>query len=265
MLGQRRKNGIAAARRKLAAKRRRDREILDYLRTVRDLTREELADTGAESGGLSVYVYSTPPFPLTRQARWREKGNEYEIMLNDRWMPQWKELTTWLKVHLFVLWAEEFPNNLHTFNIKLHHNLEKRWLRERRNVGELLRDRTRREIDKVGGKNRPFIFVVEGIAKATKLPIGLHTHGGAVILDQKDGKAILAAAGRAAGQGLKGYKRTPKAVEGKLYTRQGTVWASYIQKFVDKKDERLLGKRVYMSRAAVQVTREFWNEITGQA
>lgn len=256
------KSGIRSGKRAATLVRKRDEILLEYLRTIRDETRRESFPEWEEFDPLSVY--SIPPFPLLYQTPRIPKDDIFKCSIPNVWMPRWKEISVWMKVHLFVMWCEEFPDNFHTFNVKVHPDLESRWTKKGCDIGKLIRDRIRKEIDKVGGKGRPFVFVLEGLGKEHRHPVPLHIHGGAIILDPEEAHRINEAVGRAAGQGLKSYKRTAKAVHGASYTRPGTKWANYIQKFVQAKDERSLGRRVYMSQPAIRAAKELWEIATGQ-
>jgi hypothetical protein len=177
-------------------------------------------------------------------------------------MPQWEDLSAWMKVQLSVMLLHEW--SFHTFDIHLHSDLESQWLRQGRDLRVTLRDRLRRELDKLVGPQREFFFVIEGWSKKARAPTVVHIHGGAAIYNDEEDENIETAAARACGHQLKGYSKQRRAVHGQPFTREGADYINYLFKSVTRKDERLPERRLTMSRSVVSATREFWNTITGR-
>ena len=192
------------------------------------------------------------PFPVRKQFK------------NGRPMPQWKDLTSWLKMQLAVMFLDQWQ--FQTFNIHIHRDLESKWVGEGRDVRVMMRDRLRRELDDCVRLGLEHFFVIEGWSKRAKGPTLLHIHGGAAIYPDEptDAANIMSAAGRAAGHGLKGFAKQSRAEHGREFTRDGPRYINYLFKSVRRKDDRLNDRRVTMSRSVVKSTREFWQAITGQ-
>lgn len=106
------------------------------------------------------------PFPVGQQ-------------LNGGAMPQWHDLSPWLKMQLAVMLLDQWQ--FQTFNIHIHRDLEEDWVKEERNVRATMRDRLRRELDKIVRPGLEHFFVIEGWSKKDKKPTLLHIHGGAAI------------------------------------------------------------------------------------
>ncbi len=189
------------------------------------------------------------PFPVRNQA-------------NGRPMPQWEDLSAWMKVQLAVMLLHEWQ--FQTFDIHLHPELERQWLAQDLDPRKMMRDRLRRELDKRLGTGREFFFVVEGWSKKTRTSTIVHIHGGAAIYEELDDEKIEDAAARACGHGIKGYSRQPRAVHTQPFTREGPEYINYLFKAVRSRDSRLAERRLTMSRSIVNATRDFWNTITGR-
>jgi hypothetical protein len=252
-----RKSGIRARRDREAKRLRRDKKIYRFIEGY------------AESGAAAHYYLNEPIEPLS--VYMGKPGNPFNETLapfpvgtqpNKRPMPQWNDLSAWMKVQLSVMLLHQWT--FQTFNIHIDPKLEKQWLNEGRDVREVMRDRLRRELDRHLAPRREFFFVVEGWSKHTKAPTRLHIHGAAAIYESGDGEKIEAAAARAAGQGLRGRKYQPRAVHSDPFTRAGPAYINYLFKSVNRRDARLPERRLTMSRSVVNATRDFWNTITGK-
>lgn len=190
-------------------------------------------------------------FPVTKQQ-------------NGRPMPHWNDLSAWLKMQLAVMLLNEWQ--LQTFNIHIHPDLEDQWIRDGRDPRKMMRDRLRRELDRRVRPRLEHFFVIEGWSKLQKAPTLLHIHGAAAIYpgEPRDARKIMIAAARAAGHGLRGYSRQRRAVNGRIFTREGPAYINYLFKSVRRKDARLSDRRFTMSQSATDGARELWNTITGR-
>ncbi|MFN3474445.1 MAG: hypothetical protein ACK4ZW_10430 [Blastomonas sp.] len=200
------------------------------------------------AGPNSKFNKGLAPFPLRKQK-------------NKRSWPHWNDLSLWLKVQLAVMLMDEW--SLQTFNIHIHPKLEVKWVSEEKDVRAEIRDRLRKELAVI----RPgleHVFVVEGWSKLSKAPTILHIHGCAIIDNPGDGDRIIAAAMRAAGQGIRGHPVTRRARHGAIYTKAGPRYVNYLLKSVRKHDDRLTKRRLTMSRSIVDATRDFWHGISGR-
>lgn len=174
-------------------------------------------------------------------------------------MPRWDDLSQWLKVQLVpMVIRDEFL----TFNIRVHPDLERRWVSEGRDTRTQMRNRIRVELDAALGKGREFFFVIEGWSRFTRAPTYLHVHGGAAIRDLGDDLKIELAVGRAAGHGLKGFSYVPRAIHSDLFKVEQAAYANYLFKAVRKPDGRLGERRLSMSHSLTGVCRSFWETIT---
>jgi hypothetical protein len=255
-----RKSGIRSKRRRDAKRLWRDREIYRFLRAAAAIGRGWHANLREPLEPLSVYL--------------GKPGHKYNKVLtqfpvrkqpNGRPMPGWNDLSPWLKMQLAVMLLDEWQ--FQTFNIDIHHDLEREWVKEGRDVRVAMRDRLRRELDKRVRPGLEHFFVIEGWSKRAKAQTKLHIHGAAAIYpdDPADPRKIMIAAGRAAGHGLQGYSRQRRAVHGRMFTRRGPAYINYLFKSVRRKDDRLNHRRVTMSRSVVRATRDFWEkDITGR-
>jgi hypothetical protein len=252
-----RKSGIRARRDREAKRLRRDKKIYRFI--------EAYAESGA-----AVHDYLNEPIePLSVYLG--KPGNPFNETLaqfpvkyqpNRKPMPQWEDLSAWLKVQLAVMLLHEWT--FQTFDIHIHPRLERQWVQEGRDVRMMMRDRLRRELDDLVGSRREFFFVIEGWSKHTRSATRLHIHGGAAIYEPNDPMLIEKAAARAAGQGIRGYSYQPRAVHGDRYRPAGPAYINYLFKSVTRRDDRLPDRRLTMSRSVVTATRDFWNTITGR-
>lgn len=253
----RRKSGIRAKRRREARRLLRDKKILRFIEGYAESGAAAHRRLGEQIEPLSVYLgkpgnpfnETLAPFPVRNQE-------------NGRPMPQWKDLSVWLKVQLAVMVLHEWT--FQTFNIHLHPDLESSWVGNGRDVRMAIRDRLRRELDSLLTPRREFFFVVEGWSKHTRSPTRLHIHGGAAIYEPGDDQKIEDAAARACGHGLKGYSNQPRAVHSDEFTRAGPAYINYLFKSVSRHDDRLPDRRLTMSRSVVEAARDFWDTITGR-
>lgn len=254
----RRISGTLPPRRRNARKLRRDVEIYRLLRRLKRSGTTWHGNLGVPIEPLSVYMGITGP-----KAKYNKVLAPFpkRIQPNGRGMPEWDDLTQWLKVQLAVMLMDEWE--FQTFNIHIHPKLEAKWVTEGRDVRAEVRNRLRKELGAIR-KGLEHFFVIEGWSKISKAPTGLHIHGGALIDRPGDGDRIIDAAMRAAGQGMRGQPRTPRSRHGEVYNRSGPAYVRYLFKSVRRQDDRLTKRRLTMSRTIVSATRDFWHEITGR-
>lgn len=176
-------------------------------------------------------------------------------------MPRWEDLTDWLKAQLVVMSLHEW--GLQTFTIHLHPSLEEQWTASGADPRIEIRNRMRREFQRLLGPKREYFFVIEGWSKLSKSEVRLHIHGGAFIQNPGEEAPILEAAARSCGQGVRGKPIQSRAVHEKVYHREGDRYINYLFKSVRRKDARLSRKRIHLSREAVGAGREMWKLVTG--
>lgn len=61
-------------------------------------------------------------------------------------MPQWDDLSKWLRMQRAVMLLDEW--SFQTFNIVIHADLQSKWLAEGQDLRVVMRDRIRRELDR---------------------------------------------------------------------------------------------------------------------
>ena len=255
------KSGIRAKRRRQAKRLLRDRRIYRFLRVLINSGTVWHSNLQEPIEPLSVYLgkpghrYNKvlTSFPVDR----RLNGGQV--------MPSWDDLSSWLKMQVAVLLLDQWE--FQTFNVDIHKDLQRAWISEGRDVRATIRDRLRREFDKGVRPKLEHFFVIEAWSKKTKAPTKLHIHGAAAIYpnEPNEGSKIMDAVARAAGHGLRGYTKQSRAVNGRMFTRDGPAYINYLFKSVRRRDDRLNERRVTMSRSVVRATRDFWEKtITGR-
>lgn len=233
----------------------RDRAIHRKLRLLVALAEHRHAECDEPIEPLSVYYgkenrpasWELSPFPMGRQA-------------NGRPMPQWKDLSQWLKVGM----ATEVCNqwDLLTFNINLHPELE-RELVAKGSVRIKLAERVRKQLGMAIGPGREYFFVIEGHSKDTGAQTHLHMHGAIVTADHGEVATIKDALARAAGHDVAGRGRVARAVHSAWFTTIRPAYMNYLFKFTLRRDPRLDDKRLVMSISMTQAARDFWEYISG--
>jgi hypothetical protein len=239
----------------------RDALLLEYLRTIRDIAKSELLESGASIEPLSVY--NTEYFPLSFQFNEVKLQDGRILAVTDRYpMPEWKDLTIRAKVELFQLLGEEWENSLYTFNPKIHPDLEREL--SGTDFVSAIRRRVKRRLAPIGRLPQHYFFVVEA-HDGKGAPVKLHVHGMAVVESEAEANAVKSAMGKAAGQDTQGRKKLPSGNRGQFYYYEaGKSWAGYITKNVGRRDPRIKRRSYVFSRPAVQISRQFYEFITGQ-
>lgn len=248
-----RKTGIRQRRSREARRLARDRKIFAKLRLLAEEGERRHEWIAEPIEPLSVYYgkkeipesWGLTPFPMEKQE-------------NGRRMPQWKDLSQWMKVHLATIVAYEW--DLLTFNINLHPELE-RELVSKGCVRTALAERVRKHLGKAIGAGREYFFVIEGHAKGTGAETYLHMHGAIATYEDCEQKLIEDALAKAAGHDLRGRKRGKRAVHSDWFTLVQAAYGNYLFKFARRKDPRLDERRLVMSRAMTQAAEMFWIDI----
>lgn len=250
------------AHRKTGQKRRRGREAKRLVRDRKIFGKLRLLVTEAERRhaqfdepveALSVFYgketrpgsWELSPFPMGKQ-------------VNGRPMPQWEDLSQWMKVTLATVVCHEW--DLLTFNINLHPALEAELVA----TGEVrtrLSQRVRKHIGRAIGHGREYYFVVEGHSDATGAQTYLHMHGAIATRAPGELELIKGALAKAAGQDLKGRGQIARSVHTAWFQTVRVAYMNYLFKFTLRRDPRLDERRLVMSRAMTQAARDFWNDI----
>lgn len=218
---------------------------------------------------MSPYLGAAVPFG-------QSTGTAFPVakQYNNKPMPQFKDLSKWFKFNLATMAMQEY--GFVTFNINLHPELEKQWVKDKKDPATKLRARINKQVRKVGScpdAGWEYAFIVEGWGKQSHLSkdwsnpkkVRLHIHGFAAVYEKGDEESFRKAAARACGDGLKGYPKQSRAKSIKMFKpTDKPTYPNYLFKYERRKDDRLGYKRAKMSRAATQLCEDHWNTITGR-
>ena len=180
------------------------------------------------------------------------------IQENGRPMPQWEDLSQWMKVMIATMLGHQW--DLLTFNIHLHPDLEAR-LAASGQLRSKLAERVRKHVTRAVGR-REFFFVIEGAQKGTGNPVLLHMHGAICSYEPGEARRLEEALARAAGHNVSGRRQTPRAVNTKWFEVIRVAYVDYLFKFAKKFDPRLDDKRLVMSQLMTAAARDLWIDIT---
>lgn len=189
-------------------------------------------------------------------------------------LPQWTDLSLWMKLQMSMLLMYEYASL--SFCIHVHPKLEEKWGNEGRNPTAEIRDRLRKELDRLPIESKSgvdWFFTTEGWTDENKrYPTGfkkiektfLHIHGAIALPDEVSRHDIERAVERACGHGVRGYETIPRAIRFREFYSEGPAFGIYILKFLKRKDERLAERRTAFSRTLTQASRDFWEGISGR-
>lgn len=181
--------------------------------STRRLSNRYQSSTGVFYGKVFYGKPGTPqdwelsPFPMGVQA-------------NEKRMPRWEDLSQWMKVMVATMVCHQW-NDLLTFNIRLHPDLEKDLVADDR-VRLGLRERVSKHLSRSLGLKREFFFVIEGHSKRSGGPTGLHIHGATPLPDRVGYEKAVDALAKATGHDIGGRGRThaPFTMSGSGESRQ---------------------------------------------
>ncbi len=252
-----RKSGIRKRRAREARRRSRDEKIFGLLRYFKNASESRHALIQEPIEPLSVYTGK-------EDHRWGPELTVFPVLRqgNGQPMPKWADLSAWLKIQVSALALQNW--SFQTFNVQIHPKLEQEWVSQAKDVRTMMRDRLRRELDRAVRTQVEWFFVIEGMSTRTRAQTNLHIHGGASTIEPGDAAKVMTAVSRAAGHGLTGYPKVPRAVHGKKFRVERAAYATYLLKFARRHDDRLQERRLTMSRSMVGAARAFWETITGQ-
>jgi hypothetical protein len=187
-------------------------------------------------------------------------------------LPQYKDLSRWLKFDLLTMVMYEY--GFVTYNAHIHPKLEREWIDKGKDPRTEMGVRVRKELRKLNscpGDGWEFAFVVEGWAKQNYLskdwsnpkPVGLHIHGCAALYDPLDIANVKEAINRACGHGLRGYTKMNPKIQIRRFKREGPTYTNYAFKYSRRKDHRLGYRRDFISNTGTALAEEFWKIISG--
>lgn len=257
---------LSTSNRKTGHRKRRSREAKRLVRDRRIFAKLRVL---AAEGERRHEQFDEPIEPLTvyygkqdRPSSWDLSPFPMGIQDNGKPMPQWEDLSQWMKVNMGTIVCFEW--DLLTFNINLHPDLEAR-LVARGNVRLELMERVRSHVRRCLGANREYFFVIEGHQKGTGAQTHLHMHGAIASHSKEEQEALKVALGKAAGQGLRKAKRVPRSVHSRWFKVIQAAYGNYLFKFTRRDDPRLDDRRLVMSRPMTQAAAMFWSDISGQS
>lgn len=231
----------------------RDRKIFAKLRLLVAEAERRHAQFDEPVEALSVFYgkqdrpasWELSPFPMGKQ-------------VNGRTMPQWKDLSQWMKVTMATVVCHEW--DLLTFNINLHPDLEAE-LVANGEVRRRLSERVRKHVTRSFGSGREYFFVIEGHSKWTGMQTHLHLHGAIAARDGESLDMIEDVLCKAAGHNMRGRGRSNSASKSKWFNMVRAAYMNYLFKFTLRRDPRLDEKRLVMSRTMTHGAKMFWNDI----
>ncbi|WP_394700043.1 hypothetical protein [uncultured Parasphingorhabdus sp.] len=247
------KTGHRRSRGREAKRLLRDREIVRKLRLLVTEAERRHAQFGEAIEPLSVFYgkedkpasWDLTPFPLGKQG-------------NGKPMPQWEDLSQWMKVTMATIVCNEW--DLLTFNINLHPGLELELVAKGK-VRPHLSERVRKHLSRSIGVGREYFFVIEGHSKNSGTPTHLHMHGAIATYDAAERRKIENALAKSAGHDVRGNSRIPRAVHLDWFKVMQIAYPNYLFKFTLRDDPRLDSRRLVMSRSMTQAAKMFWNDI----
>ncbi len=184
-------------------------------------------------------------------------------------LPPWDEIGEYLKIHLLFQVILEFGG--FSFTARIRPDLEDKWVSEGRNALGRIRRLVPEAMKRHGLSNLEYCYVVEGKTRRGGSRTGLHLHGFFAADDPLIATRFKIAIESAIslhpkGKAAAGYARhsgAPVDIE-RAYEADGDGkrgygrWPAYLAKNILRRDDRLCGRRIFISQDATQLTREFW-------
>lgn len=183
-------------------------------------------------------------------------------------LSEWKHIGEFLKFHL--LFQVALMDGGYSFTVRVRPDLQAKWAAEGRNPMERIRRETRKALETQGLEDVAYCYVVEGKTKRGA-QTSLHLHGFLLAADPLVAtrfqvameKAIAAHGNGRAAAGIAKHsgpavqvKRSYDKIDNSKYGRGR--WAGYLAKNACKWDNRLPGRRLFMSREATKTAEAFW-------
>lgn len=232
----------------------RDRKIFAKLRLLATEGERRHAMFEEPVEALSVFLgkedrpasWELSPFPM---------GNQD----NGKPMPQWKDLSQWLKVTMATIVCNEW--DLLTFNINLHPDLEAELVLAG-SIRPRLAERVRKHVSRALGAGREYFFVIEAHSARSAAPTRLHVHGAIALRDVAEAATIKDVLAKAFGHDVHGRQRMRRAVHTEMFYKMQAAYPNYLFKFRTRRDPRLDERRLVMSRAMTQAASMFWADIS---
>lgn len=250
---------IAGPRRKKPPIQQQNRELKALL-----AREHELLQALVEDAHLRRALWLGSGRPLEPLAVWTDFDRSYRhTEVNPNHLVKWTAVSEYMKLQLGFLVALKFGG--FAFTVNVHPSLEARWRADGLPLPKIIQKRCWRELDRVGLKELPYAYVVEGRSRSGKSRTHVHIHGYLLAEDPLIATRFTVAMERAL---LADRRRLPRTAMGidlqRVYdtdTKDGRGygrWVSYSTKNVGKWDARLKGRRVFLSQPLTQITRDFW-------
>lgn len=261
-----RRSQFAGSRRGKPPVRRLNQAIRERIDGEHDLIQTLIQDRDNRAA-LWCGMKDTQPDPLLV---WKDFDHSYAVTeLWPKELPPWQELGEYAKFHLLFQIVLTFGG--YSFTARVRPDLQDKWQSEGRDALDRIKREMRKAIEINGLTELEYCYVVEGRSKWGGTRVPLHLHGFFIADDPFLATRFRLVLERAVSVHLKGkvaagYGRKSGNpidiqpaydVEDKSRRGKGR-WASYLAKNATKWDQRMTGKRTFMSRTATQTVREFW-------
>lgn len=233
-----------------------EQEVFDALMRDAEVRRSQLASQGP-ADPLSVYE----DFDQFRD--WTE--------IDPTRLPEWQKLGQYLKLQIITQIAVELGG--YSFTVNVRPDLQDKWKAEDRDVLGRVRRLAHEAIKHAALADLAYFYVIEGASKSGSSRTKLHLHG--VFLTDDPLVATRFAVGmqaklamRPGGGGAQQRGRPVDIIptyDKNEKKRQGKGrWVSYVAKNIMKWDDRLVGRRVFVSREATKTATEMWKLIRNE-
>lgn len=246
---RRKKPPVRAYNRQLRSAIEAEDQLVQTLRNDRETRIEVARSFGLQPDALEVWTdfYRTGEF--TEQ--------------DPRKLPRWKDLTEFMKFHVAFMATESLDG--YAFTSKIHPDLLGNWMGEDRFLERVVK-RLKDGLAKQDIPRIEFAFVIEMRTRGGKSRTAPHLHGFVIPptpLDITRFKiafegALHRARGALPQKGKKAWHQHPAYDRDKGDGRGFGRWTNYILKNVRRYDQRVRGRRVYMSQSITQAAQEFW-------
>lgn len=233
-----------------------EQEVFDALMRDAEVRRSQLASLGP-ADPLAVYE----DFDQFRD--WTE--------IDPTRLPEWRELGQYLKLQIITQIAVELGG--FSFTVNVRRDLQDKWEAEGRDVLDRIRRLAREAIEHAGLTDLAFFYVIEGASRSGSSRTKLHLHGVLLTEDRLAATRFVVGmqtklAMRPSGGGAQQRGRPVDMVptyDKNAQKRQGKGrWASYVAKNIMKWDDRIAGRRVFVSWEATRTATEMWKLIRNE-
>ena len=257
-LSPRRLADLSGSRRKKPPVREQNRALKALVESEHELVQTLLKDRETR-----IQMTQVEGWPLDGLSVWKDFGHTWDFTEGDpRRLGPWSHLSEYMKLQLGFMVALSFGG--YSFTSRVHPALTSRWAAGGR-LQARVQERIKESFAQAGIPHLEYAYVLEARTKSGKSRTDVHLHGYLTTSDPygitRFKVAVETALHRARGHRPLGHKAWDEdpvydfdSGDGRGYGR----WVSYIAKNVSRYDQRIRGRRIFMSRPALQSAREFW-------